>query len=399
MSTYDQNMSAASARQVFPDRLRGIALLGIVVVNAPPLGISIDGFTSDSLTNALDKVAVFVVIALAQGKFYLLFSFLFGYSAAFILRSGANSDRRRFARRLVGLAAIGLIHAVFFYVGDILLTYAVLGFGLLTVSRRSDLVLRRVAMVALVIGIALPLLMLGPFAEFDPNALTAPTDPTLNALDTALATGSFLDAAIARLHVLPIWLSALFVQQGALAFSAFCLGLLAARHRLLADPGERRDMWRRLAIIGCAVGLPLQAIGGLMAMTGLGTSESIPIVAEFGTVLVFSTAPILAAGYLGLLGWGLAARPQVASFAATPGRASLSVYIGESVLLSLLFCGYGLGFFGQWGAFPVVMAGVAAWVLLTVLAHAWLTRYRQGPLESLLGRVTGQRAIQPPTQV
>ena len=386
-------MATTAGRQVFPDRLRGIALLGIVVVNAPPLGISVDGFTSDSLTSIWDTGAAFVVIALAQGKFYLLFSFLFGYSASFILRDGSAPNRRRYARRLLGLAAIGLIHAVFFYIGDILLTYAVLGFGLLALSRRSDHALRLWAGIAFAVGVILPFVMLGPLAELDPNALTAPTDPTLGALDTALASGSFLDAGLARLQALPISLAALFVQQGAMAFGAFCLGLLAARHRLLADPQQHRVQWRRLALIGLAVGLPVQIVAGSMAMSGLGNSASPATTAVLGTVLVFATAPLLAAGYLGLLGWGLAIRPDVVSFAAFPGRTSLSVYIGESVLLSLLYRGYGLGFFGEWGAFPVVLSGIAAWGVLAVLAYAWLRRLDQGPLEILLARWTGKRAV------
>ena len=386
-------MATTAGRQVFPDRLRGIALLGIVVVNAPPLGISVDGFTSDSLTSVWDAGAAFVVIALAQGKFYLLFSFLFGYSASFILRDSSAPDRRRYARRLVGLAFIGLMHAVFFYIGDILLTYAVLGIGLLALSRRSDHALRLAAGIALAVGVVLPFVMLGPMAALDPNALTAPTDPTLGALDTALASGSFLDAGLARLQALPISLAALLVQQGAMAFGAFCLGLLSARHRLLADARQRQTLWRRLALLGLAIGLPVQIAAGVMAMSGLGDVTSPSTVAVLGTVLVFATAPILAAGYLGLLGWGLAARPGLLSFAAVPGRASLTVYIGESVLLSLLFCGYGLGFFGEWGAFFVVVSGIAAWALLAVLAHLWLSRFEQGPMESLLTRWTGKRPL------
>ncbi len=384
-------MANASSRQVFPDRLRGIALLGIVVVNAPPLGISVDGFTAASIDGVADEATAFLVIALAQGKFYLLFSFLFGYSAAFILRDGSTSNRRRFGRRLVGLAVIGFVHAVFFYIGDILMTYAVLGFGLLALSGRSDRALRRWSLIALAIGVALPFVMIGPLAELDPNALTAPTDPTLGALDTALAGGSFLDAALARLHALPISLAALFVQQGAMAFSAFCLGLLAARHRLLADPAQQRARWRRLAVIGLAVGLPVQMAGGALALSGLGNSTSPSTLAALGTIVVFASAPILAAGYLGLLGLGLASRPGMSSFAAIPGRASLSVYIGESVLLSLLFCAYGLGMFGQWGALPVVLSGIAAWAMLALLARVWLSRFDQGPLEALLARWTGKR--------
>ncbi|MDQ1248623.1 MAG: uncharacterized protein QG597_2996 [Actinomycetota bacterium] len=386
-------MADVGSRQVFPDRLRGIALLGIVVVNAPPLGISVDGFTASSLEGVWNAAAAFLVVVLAQGKFYLLFSFLFGYSASFILRDGSGPNRRRYARRLVGLAIIGVVHAVFFYLGDILMTYAVLGFGLLALSSRSDRTLRRWAVAAVVVGVLLPFVMIGPLADLDPNALTAPTNPTLAALDAALADGSFLTAALARVQTLPLALAALFVQQGPMAFSAFCLGLLAARHRLLADPARRRAQWRRLAVFGVVIGLPIQVVAGAMALFHFGGESSQPTVAALGTALIFVTAPILTVGYLGLLGWGLALWPRLLAFAATPGRASLTVYIGESVLLSLLFCGYGLGYFGQWGALPVVISGIVAWVVLALLARVWLGRFAQGPLEVLLARWTGKRKL------
>jgi uncharacterized protein len=189
-------------------------------------------------------------------------------------------------------------------------------------------------------------------------------------------------------------LAALFVQQGAMAFSAFCLGLLAARHRVLAAPAQRSSQWRRMAVVGLAVGLPVQLAAASLALFSHGDGDTPSTMAALGTALVFVTAPILAAGYIGLLGWGLAARPSLVAFASVPGRASLSVYIGESVLLSLLFCGYGLGYFGQWGALPVVLSGAAAWAVLALAAHGWLGRFGQGPLESLLARWTGRRKPQ-----
>lgn len=390
-------MSISGSRQVFPDRLRGIALLGIVVVNVPLLGLSIDGFTEASVVGVANSATAFLVIALAQGKFYLLFSFLFGYSAAFILRDGSTRHRRRFVRRLIGLALIGLVHAVFFYIGDILISYAVVGFGLLAVSRVSDRALRRWALAGLAAGVILPFLFLGPLTAIDPNSLTGANDPTLAALDDAMANGTFLEAALARLQALPVVLASLFVLQDAMAFGAFCLGLLLARSRALADPAARLQTWRRMALLGVGVGLPIQLVAAWLALLPLHDASAPDRVAALGTALGFATAPILAVGYLGLLGWGLAARPGLAAFAAVPGRMSLSVYIGESVLLSLLFCGYGLGFFGQWGAFAVILAGIASWILLALLAHSWLSRRAQGPLEWLLARWTGSRPAEPAT--
>ena len=91
--------SAPAAREALPDRVRGVALLGIVVVNAAYLGISADGFTAESVDGVGNRFTALVVVALAQGKFYLLFSFLFGYSASFILRDQSPPNRRRYLRR------------------------------------------------------------------------------------------------------------------------------------------------------------------------------------------------------------------------------------------------------------------------------------------------------------
>jgi uncharacterized protein len=372
-----------------------MALLGIVVVNVPFLGISTNGFTTDSIRGPLDAATAFVVVLLAQGKFYLLFSFLFGYSAAFILRDNSTANRRRFRRRLVVLGCIGLLHAVFLFIGDILLTYALLGFGLLALAGRSDQALRRWAIGSMAAGVlVLVLVAIAALSVLEPG--TAPGATALTELDSALAHGSFLEAAAARVNALPDVLVTVLILQGCMAFSAFCWGLLASRSQLLAVPESRETLWRRTAIVGLGVGLPLQVVAAGLQVSDLGDGLIATPANDVGTALGFATSPIMAAGYLGLLGWGLSRRPGLLAITQAAGRSSLSLYIGESVLLSLLFCGYGLGMFGQWGAFAVVLSGVAAWLLLEILAKAWLDWFPQAPLERLLARLTGhRRAVAP----
>lgn len=376
-------------RQVFPDRLRGLALLGIVVVNAPFLGISSDGFTATSIAAPADAATAFLVIALAQGKFYLLFSFLFGYSAAFILRDGSPAHRRRFRRRLLALGLFGVLHAVFFFIGDILLTYALLGFGLLALSGRSDRTLRGAAIASASLAVAFQILVVAPALLLEPSA--PDSSSSLATLDAALAEGTFLGAAWARLEALPLVLIVLMIFQGAMAFSAFCVGLLAARRHALADPAIGIAAWRRLAVVGLGVGLPLQLVAAALQIQGISDPDG-TVRTALGTVLGFATAPVLSAGYIGLLGWSLVRRPHSLQWAQGPGRASLSVYIGESVVLSLVFCGYGLGRFGTWGALPVVLAGATTWLGLSLLARAWLSRFPQGPLEWLVAQWTQRPA-------
>ncbi|MBM3669537.1 MAG: DUF418 domain-containing protein [Actinobacteria bacterium] len=372
-----------SQREAMPDRLRAIALLGIVVVNAPLLGIvGSAGLSPQSLAGPLNTAAAFLMIAFAQGKFYLLFSFLFGYSASFILKDNTRANRFRFSRRLLVLAVIGLAHAVFFFIGDILISYALLGFGLLALSRRSDRALK----IWIVVTVTISILVIT--ATVSLVALLPEPTTGLAYLDSALATGSFLEVAGARLESLPSVVIYVLLTQGGMAFAAFLLGLLASRQRFLADPQSRATQWRRMMIIGLSIGLPLQLVAAWLQVWSISAGSIYSEAGMAGLILGFATAPLLATGYVGLLGWILCRRPTFLQALTPAGRASLTVYIGESVLLSLLFCGYGLGFYGEWGSFPVMLAAVGSWGLLVLCARLWLNRFPRGPLEEVVARLT-----------
>lgn len=209
-----------------------------------------------------------------------------------------------------------------------------------------------------------------------------------DALSAALTDGTFLDAAIARLAALPEVLLTLATLNWGYAFAAFCLGLVACRRRLLADLEHNRDRWRRLAVIGLSVGLPVQCVAAWLQVTSLGTGQGSSQVNVVGTALGFATAPLLSAGYVGALALLCIDRPNALAWTRPAGRVSLSLYIGESVVLSLVFSGYGLGLFGRVEAAGVTVIAVATWAGLEVLGRLWLSRMRQGPLEALVTRVT-----------
>ncbi len=378
-------MTTTLPREALPDRLRGIALLGIVVVNAAFIGISADGFTQDSVDGAANLVTALLVIALAEGKFYLLFSFLFGYSAAFILRDNSKPNRRRYLRRLFALLLFGLAHAIFFFVGDILITYSILGLLLLGISRSSDRVLRRWTIAAISVSVLLILAVTSLAAAFPEES------SGLGELNSALATGSFDEATLARLEALPVVFLVLFFIQGPMAFAAFTLGLRASRIRLLANPETNTKLWRRLALWGWGIGLPLQAVAAGLQVSAITSGIQLSPTGAAGLALGFITAPILTAGYIGSLALLIARKPNFLSVMAPAGRMSLTVYIGESALLTLIFAGYGLGYFGQWGALPVVLTSIASWAVLSIFAWLWMKRFTQGPLERVLALITGKK--------
>ncbi|MEY4997638.1 MAG: hypothetical protein RLY59_1042 [Actinomycetota bacterium] len=372
-------------RQVLPDRLRGLALLGIVIVNAPFLGISVEGFTQQSISGPLDLATMFAVISLAEGKFYLLFSFLFGYSASFILKDQSPPNRKRYLRRLIGLFLFGLIHAVFFFSGDILITYSLLGLFLFFISRYSDRAVKKWAITA----VAISVLITSSISAV--GVVTAEEETGLEFLQQALTSGTFVDAAAARFETLPLFFILLLLLQGPMAFFAFLLGLLAFRNNLLASPEKHSLLWRKLTVWGWSVGLPLQVVAAALQVTALADGVPSSPMAMFGLGLGLISAPILTAGYISTVVLLVQRKPTFLSFMAPAGQMSLTVYLSESIVLSFVFAAYGLGYFGQWGAFPVVVAGVVTWAILTIASNYWLKKFSQGPFEKVLATISRPR--------
>ena len=381
----------SQSRQMFPDALRGIALLGIILVNVPFLAISAESYDAASVATVWDRTVAFLVTMLAAGKFYIIFSFLFGYSSMFILKDGSKPYRRVYRRRLIALLLIGIAHVVFFFVGDILVTYSLLGFALLLLVSRSD---RALWLTALIVWIIAACWVIGIAAL---TALASVLFPEAAAADVtmfdgynaAMADGTFWQAALERLKVYPFVLTSVLFGQGLFAFVAFCLGMLAARHQFLGRLEDYRSVFRRCAIWGLAVGLPLQfACAWLIMGPGMPVGLAIGPVQQIASAFLLTLAPILSAGYIGALALLALRHPRALAPFGPPGQASLTIYIGESVLLCVIFCGWGFGLFGTLGAAAATGIAIGVWAVLAIAMTLWLRRFSQGPLEWLVGRWT-----------
>lgn len=369
-----------SARQHFPDEVRGLALMGILWVNVPYLAISAQGFDRAINGSVLDQAIEFLVAAVFQTKFYLLFSFLFGYSAHLIL--SRSSSWHVFARRLVGLAILGLLHAVFFFAGDILLTYALLGTTLLFANQWKDATLKKMSATT-AFATALWILLLIAIVAGAPS--NQHNDQSLyRAFNDAAAQSGFLDLAQARLALLPTYLLIIGSLQWGYALACFFLGFLAGRHALLSEPERHEQVWRFCRRLGY-VGFPLTLAGAwLIAGPGSIGAASLQPREIMGTLLVAAAAPLVTASYLGLL---VALRARFSDLLRpfrSVGRMSLTTYLLQSVLLCLVFCGWGLGLFGQVSNALAIMIGMGIYICQALAASLWLARFEQGPMEWLM---------------
>ncbi|NDE12895.1 MAG: hypothetical protein EBZ99_04635, partial [Actinobacteria bacterium] len=129
-------------REITPDVLRGFALLGILVVNIQFMALSSDqGARGEWVLGLANGSATWIIAAIFAGKFYLLFSFLFGYSSQYIIKND-RKNTRRWIKRCFALMAFGAIHFTFFWHGDIIFLYGLFGLLLLAFIFRSDRVIK-----------------------------------------------------------------------------------------------------------------------------------------------------------------------------------------------------------------------------------------------------------------
>lgn len=375
------------ARLQHVDALRGFALLGILAVNiwsfADPYYAS--PVSNPAYSSALDHLVRWLVSIFFEAKFYLLFSFLFGYSFTLQMASAERSGERfvpRMLRRQLGLLTIGLVHGALLFYGEILSLYALLGLILLALrglSPRGATVLA----VLLVIGSALLFLLYG--AELlDAGFPVGQRDGGSVLKDMALGGSALQTLTYNASHLLET-ASALWLLQGLSTLAMFLLGYAAGRKGLLVAPYrfERRLPWLLAFTLPIGLGGALlygywatYAPGGGLEVIGYGISQL--------------TAPLLSASYAMLLlkAFDSPLGQRLCRHLAPLGRMSLSNYLLQSVILCLLFTGYGLGLINHVPPLALPLVVIAIYLIQVHLSALWLRNHPYGPCEWLLRALT-----------
>lgn len=375
------------------DILRGAALFGILLMNIEaftgPLDLSFTGV--DPHWHGIDYLADALVYVLVQGKFFLLFSLLFGAGFAVMAQraQGAGRDFTPiYLRRSVALLLIGACHALLVWSGDILLVYALLSFLLLGTRRWPVSMLP--AMGALVYAFAVGLSLLFALLVWAAARGGSPLDSAgsmraaqevIEAQRLAYGEGSWAQANVQRLADLRHMVGGILIT-GPEIFGMFLIGAWFARSGALADPARFASLYARLRWIAMPVGVvlmlasaawhPYLAPGEFTVRTGLSYAMA-------------AVASLLMA--LGYLGWIVQARHALGWLAA-PGRMALTHYLLQSLLCTWLFFGYGLGFFEQLPRAWQLVFAVALFALQVGISHLWLARFRYGPMEWLWRAMT-----------
>ena len=374
-------------RDTTPDVLRGFALLGILVVNIQFMGLSSDQGARGEWTHGFaNGSATFLIAALFAGKFYLLFSFLFGYSSNYVIR-GDKSNRARWIKRCLVLIAFGALHFTFLWHGDIIFLYGLFGLLLTFFFFRADRTIEIWTRVVFSISTVF-IVLFGALTVIVEYLLKEDLGVTTeSSLDVILQNGTFLESIPARIEVWLLSISSGIFLQGGLAFAAFLLGLRLARSNFLSSPIDKAAN-SRLMKKGLFFGLPIQVVAAAVLLRNeqaTEPSESIYLIALFAS---FVAAPLLSMFYIGLIRKLVEERPHLVLWMKPAGKMSLTIYISQSVIASLIFGPWGFGLFQDLQTWQVFLLAFGIWLLLSYLAALWLQRFKQGPLEKLVSKLT-----------
>jgi uncharacterized protein len=365
------------SRSVSVDALRGFALLGIGIVNLPHLALPFSALVGVP-GEPVDYLAKIVVSLLFEGKFFVLFSFLFGWGFGVQLASAHRAGRGALAgyrARLLALALFGIGHALLVFHGDILLAYALLGAALWPLRDASPARLVRVALVMLPVA-ATAYVGLGVLSGMTADFAAQGFD-----LSGAGYKGGFAQAVAQRLADWPASVIVVALFNGPLAFAGFCLGLAAQKAGFFENGAPARAELMRWVPVLLGLGLVSNAVYAAATVDAL----SSPVLKLVGYGALALGAPALAAVYVAAI---LRFTP-VLGVLVPLGSMPLSGYIVQGVIAGAIFHGWGLGLFGDLGNGALLGIAVAIWLAVVFLAIIWQRFQSRGPFDAALRALAG----------
>lgn len=387
------------------DILRGIALLGICFANFGEL--SLYTFQSAETQSAMptayiDSIIKFFQYFLIDGKFYTLFSLLFGIGFTIIL-SNCEKDGRKgyrfFYRRMIIFAFIGISHMILLWAGDILLLYALLGMLLPLFYKLPDKKLLLFAIILLLTPIFIDFFSVLMDGQFSLMIL-------LNGIIKHLHTqagitsedfATWLRDSDSYADVLRFNFAGFFIRIGEFVegnrlfkvLGIFLLGVYAGRKRLYAGLPENKRLIVTIRNYGFMIGIPMSL---LYAWNSISHYAAGIIGSE--VIYIFSIIPMgLAYAAAIYLWYSNSCKKKAYLPLANTGKMALANYIGQSVIGMIIYYGIGFALGATMGLVYVQLIAFSVYIFQLLISNLWLKQFRYGPLEWVWRMMTYQKYI------
>lgn len=366
-----------SSRIVSLDIVRGVALMGILLVNGPSInGPAIkDGLSFAFQNTTADAVYSNFIYRFAVCNFYPIFACLFGLSAAIFMATRTHNPQKLLLRRIALLLFMGIFHASFVWWGDILVVYGFLGFSLVLFYQKKASEIRdylvATILVALVLSVSFYFLhnrqpargVLESMLVYSQGSFWEITKVRIADFLGAYVPGFFYKLDLFQL----IDFSMFYIQLYMCILFGYWVYVSGWLHRISND----YTVAKRTALITFSITFMIAIIAESSPLLG----EALFVVKGFSRGIFYASTLLFLCHHR----WWLKALYPFSLV----GRMSLSNYILHNLLLSLIFYGYGLGLYGKIGPFTQAPILLGLMMLSVLFSSLWLSYFNWGPLEWL----------------
>jgi len=395
-------MTAAAPRIAALDAVRGLAVMGILLLNIVDFAMPGYAYVDPSFYGGSTGANIWVwriCYVLFDGKMRGLFTMLFGASTWLIADRAAmagQSPWRIHYARMITLLLFGLAHAYLIWSGDILVSYALCGAIVFLVWRWPASALWYAAILLLVFKLGVGIIDYSAARTFEAAATAPGAGPALRTewrhfadqltpspaetrQDLAAYRGSYADALPVR--ATDAWTAETVADVQGIpdTLALMLIGIALFRSGFFSGDWSHRA-YRRIALAGFAICVPLY----VPIAAGIERSHFSPITMTLTEAIHLTLLrPLLSLAWASLviLFVRSGAWPALAARIGAVGRAAFSNYLGTSIVCTLLFNGYGLGWYGylqRWQCYPIV---IVLWLIMLLWSKPWLDRFAYGPFE------------------
>ncbi|MGF6353986.1 uncharacterized protein ABIE27_001896 [Paenibacillus sp. 4624] len=366
----------------FLDIVRGFAMLGIIIVNYFLIVDSVKGFDMDSSDLVHNLVSTF-----AEGKFITLFSFLFGVGFMIFMDRAVQRvehPRKLFARRLLILFCVGLLHITFVWVGDILTFYALAGFLLLAFYARTPKTILRWIIALILIQFLAPVFMMLYNAVMKTASSDMPTyfDFTLS----SHTSFTYLESFVARWADMGVMAASSFSTVYSM-FLMFLIGMYFVKMDFFTTMEAKQSIWKRIWFISLAAFILTQfssMMNTLIPAENTFWMELFMVLGQQGNL----TGSMFYMSSLAMLLLYVPALRKALMVFTKVGRMSLTCYLLHSIIGTVLLLPYGFDLASSIKPIDTLMLSIAVYVVLVIIASLWLKRFNIGPMESFWRKLT-----------
>ena len=394
----------AKDRELFMDVLRGFAILGIFIANLNSFSFYSPDLPENSpyLLPKADHTMAFLHHLFIEGKFYSIFSLLFGWGIALQFKRGEVNNLNvlpTVRRRLLFMLLLGAVHLLI-WTGDIVFFYALLAFILLALRKFSNKTLLITGAILILSPILLywlkmtwpvlnyPSEKLGQIGQWSGDQLF----PQYKEVDTREEFAAIMEE-ITWWDFLKNNLSGFFFRYSYLLFSSripkvlgmFLIGYVMGRSDFYKNLAQHKKLVITIIVSGLVIGLPANYMLAQQIQDHEGDYFGLKQNGFYETIWYALGVAPLASAYVGLFMLAFRAKTgnKLLSLLAPVGKMAFSNYIMQSLISNFVFFGTGLNYMWKVGPVYYTIFGVLVFILQIIISTIWLRYFNYGPVEWL----------------